>query len=82
MLGRWPPQFPGLHCRLLAEQEARSCSGGQAAGRPPLVEPSFDLAGPPAAKGSRFLRPRMPAPEETSEVMESNPVGQMGPMEP
>lgn len=49
MLGRWPPQFPGLHCRLLAEQEARSCSGGQAAGRPPLVEPSFDLAGGPAS---------------------------------
>ena len=82
MLGQWPPQFPGLHCRLHAEQEARSCSGGQAAGRPPLVEPSFDLPGPPAAKGSHFLRPRMPAPEETSEVTESNPVGQMGPREP
>lgn len=79
MFGQRPPQFPGLHCRLRAEQEARSCSRGQAAGRPPLEShPLISLA----AEGSHFLRPRMPDLEGTSEVTEPNPIGQMGPVEP
>lgn len=79
-LGPWlgPPQFPGLHSRLRAEQEARSCSRGQAAVRPPLEShPLISLA----AEGSHFLHPRMPAPEGTAEVMEPNLIGWMGPVE-
>lgn len=78
MLGqKWPHSSQGYTAGSLQEAEARSCSGETGSWEPPLVEPSFDLPGPPATKSPTSCVPRIPAPEETSEVMNSF-IGQMG----
>lgn len=73
------PLFPELHRRLRAEQEAQSCSRGQAAASPLLGSyPLIFLA----AQGSHFLHPRMPAPEGPQRSQSPTPLDKWGQWSP